>query len=326
MAAAGPGPDFAVVSNPASRRNRRGLADVAAVLEAWPGVAHHVLERFDDLPGVVASLRRRGTDCIVVNGGDGTVQAVLGALLGAPAPGGLPLLAVLPGGTSNTICGDVGLEGRRGPALARLLAGAAARGIDAARLVERAVLRVDYRRDRAPLHGMLFGAAGITRGIQCHRRLMPWPWLPDPVATLIMLALLAGSALTGGRIAREVLAGEPIGIEVDGEPLGAEHHAVLLASTLERIVLGSRPFWGEGPGAVRLTRVLYPPRRLLRSLPRLLFGRDRRALPACYRSCNASRVAMAITSAFTLDGEFYEPDAAQPVVLSADRRIGFLRG
>lgn len=315
------GPSVAVISNPLSRRNRRGLNDINAALAGRGGVRHHVLERFDALPGLLARLADNGTGYLVVNGGDGTVHAVLGELFSGSAQGLAPALAVLAGGTSNTIAGDVGLKGERGAALARLL-DAIADNRAAALERSRAVLRVDYGAAR-PVHGMLFGAAGITRGIRTHRRLMPWPWLPDPVATVMMLGLLLGSQLVNGRIAREVLEGETVRLRIDDAPAVAEHYSVLLASTLERIVLGSCPFWGSGDGPLRFSAVRYPPARLVRSLPRFLFG-PQHGLPAGYASWNARRVQLRLDSAFVLDGEFYEPPAGGEVILSADEQVRFL--
>ena len=48
---------------------------------------------------------------LAINGGDGTVAAILGALLESKPFVTPPLIALLPGGTANMSAGDVGLRG-----------------------------------------------------------------------------------------------------------------------------------------------------------------------------------------------------------------------
>src|SRR3546814_8172198 len=76
----------------------------------------------------------------------------------------LPLVAVLPGGTTNMTSADIGLRGGRTRGLARLIA-AAADGSAARVITERHVVGVDRGVGEPIQYGMFFGTAGICRAI-----------------------------------------------------------------------------------------------------------------------------------------------------------------
>src|SRR5262249_53730536 len=75
-----------VINNPLSFRNRRPrtLAAVRDALLAHPQIPHHDVNRPQDIGAATRELLAAGSELIVVNGGDGTVQAVLTALFSAP--------------------------------------------------------------------------------------------------------------------------------------------------------------------------------------------------------------------------------------------------
>src|SRR4029453_13687033 len=94
------------------------------------------------------------SELIIVNGGDGTVQAVLTALFDAD-PDTLPLLAVLPSGTTNMVAADVEAMRHPVPALQRLL-----QATDEGRLggtaVRRPVMRAEIAPGAAPIFSLFF--------------------------------------------------------------------------------------------------------------------------------------------------------------------------
>ena len=64
---------------------------------------------------IAEAAKRDGTDVIIVHGGDGTVNEVVNGLLGAPgpdrpAPGDLPAVAVVPGGSANVFARALGIS------------------------------------------------------------------------------------------------------------------------------------------------------------------------------------------------------------------------
>ena len=69
----------------------------------------------------IRDFARQGVDLVVVNGGDGTIHAVLTALFTTEWPDHVPFLALLRAGTTSMIARDVGLPGSRLQGLSRLL-------------------------------------------------------------------------------------------------------------------------------------------------------------------------------------------------------------
>jgi hypothetical protein len=92
---------------------------------------------------------------------------------------------------------------------------------------------------------------------------------------------------------------------------------LVLTSTLDRLFLGIRPYWGDEQGPLRYTAVSSRPRFLLPVLFSLLTpGRNRHATSANgYFSHNAEEVQLTMSGDFTLDGELYAA-GEQPVIIT----------
>jgi hypothetical protein len=258
----------------------------------------------------------------VVSGGDGTVHGVLTALYTDGAFSTSPLLALVPAGTANMIAGDVGLRGSPTAALRRLLAWARDPDRPAA-VVERPVLRVEPAPDAEPMFGMFFGAGAIYEGTRyCVGHLHPLGVRGTRAAALTVVGYVM--ALLAGRGVPSI----PVTCSLDDRPAEHRNLMLVLATTLERLLLGLRPFWGTGAGGLRFTAVTVRPRHLLRALPSLLRGRPRRygTVETGYVSRNAGEVRLVFDGGCTLDGELLTADSRRgPVRLSVGPRASFVR-
>jgi diacylglycerol kinase (ATP) len=315
----------AVVSNPRSEWNRRreGLGDVDDCLRRFPEVLHRRFEDGADLGAIAAELARREVGLVVANGGDGTVQGLLTVLLAESAYPSPPALAVLPRGMANMTARDVGLSTRRAGVLAHLLE-TARRDELCPHLVRRRVLKVDHELGRPAERGLFFGAAGICDAIRLctgrmHRNGLKGEW--SHVATV--LAVLGRAAVRGP--AALGIGGEEVGVRLNGGPTERGPRSVVLATTLERLVLRSRPFWGPGSDPVRFSAFAHPPEGLVRHAPRILYGRELRRLPSTFRSARAHRVELDLARPFTIDGQFFSPPPGRPVVITAEEEVRFVR-
>ena len=315
---------IAVVSNPRSEHNKRGMADIEACLAGRPGVIHVRFEPGMDLVEVTADLAAHGTRLLVTNSGDGLVHGLLGALLQGGAFATPPPIAVLPRGMANMTAADVGLGGRSAAVLARLL-DVAERGEVERHLVRRHVLKVGYDPVKAAERGMFLGAAGIYDAIQLTTGRMHGAGLKGPWANAATLLTVLARAITRGPGSMG-LGGESVGIGVDGEPVETRPRTLVLATTLDRLVLGSRPFWNLGAGPVHFTAFDHPATSLVRHARRILYGGKRRRLPdPPYRSRDASRVELHLERPFTIDGEFFQAAPGNPVVVTAEEEVRFVK-
>jgi diacylglycerol kinase (ATP) len=314
-----------VLSNSLSRRNLRRLRAVGAFLDQHKGVSHRELKNFASLKEALANFAKSGVELLVINAGDGTVSAVLTQIYEHGVFPTAPILAILPGGTSNMIAGDIGLRGDQIKSLRRLLA-VVERG-DVDRHVEtRRLIRVNYDPDRPALVGMFFGTAAICEGIALRRRMFPQKWVPDPVAgALTLVTVLGGVIVRCGRVGG-VLAGHNVAIELDGKAIPARAYSIVMATTLRRIILGGSPFWGEGDGGIEFTSIRSPAKGLVRHAYRILYGGDKGVLPrTTYESASVDRIVLEMGCAFDLDGEFFQPPADKTVVLTATSTARFVR-
>jgi Diacylglycerol kinase catalytic domain len=312
-----------VISNPNSRQNRRGLATIEQAAQS-AGFAHLVLADMADLLPSLKGFAADGIEVLVINGGDGTLQAVLTALLEDRPFDRLPLLAVLPRGMTNMSACDVGLSGRPHQALARLADLSRRRGL-ASCIASRHVLRLENIPNSPVQRGMFFGAGGICRAIEyCRAKVHPWQIEADWAAGVTLIGLLASWMLRGGR--SDVISGETVHVSFDGGPETSAELLLALATTLDRLVLRSRPFWHLKGEPVRYTAIAYPPAHLLGSARRVLYGGNERALPARgYTSRGAHALRLRFDGRFTLDGQMFDATADQPLVVTAPDRVDFVR-
>ena len=321
---------LACVTNPESGRNRRHLAAVRALLSARPDVVHREAR---GQRAVSEALREMGADppdLLAVNGGDGTVAAVLTTLLlEGPFPR-LPLLVLLRGGTTNMTAGDVGAREALLPSLRRLLDPS---GELEGTVVERPVLRVDVSPEGPAHFGMFFGTGAIVRGIEfCHRRVHSRGLRDSLAPALCTLRVLWAMARGDERYVAPrpmTVAGRVAGEQAGGGEEGQEQdYLLVLASSLERLFAGLRPYWGDAEGAFYHSRLRARAGHAARTLLPLFWGRAGRfATPEHgYHSGKLDSLSLEMDGPVTVDGEVYQASRqAGPVRVSVGGRVAFLR-
>lgn len=236
-------------------------------------------------------------ELLALFGGDGTLQMTLSQILRELPVAELPPVAVLPFGTTNMNATALNRTRSRKAAVAGLET-----AIRSGRLPvrPRGLVRVD---DAGTVqHGFFFGLGVIARVVE--------RWNDERRAgALANQARSLWAMLTGlSGITSETR------ISLDGTA-----HSVygLLASTLDRLLFGSRPYWGEGAaGDLRLTWVDADAPALIRHAPDLLRGKARMAGVRGYHSRSAEAVELCVDGPWILDGEIFH---------SADRSLKISR-
>ncbi|HEX6288303.1 MAG TPA: hypothetical protein VFZ66_03890, partial [Herpetosiphonaceae bacterium] len=191
--------------------------------------------------------------------------------------------------------------------------------------VERPILRIEKIQGGVAQRGMMFGAGAIPDAIDlCCRQVYARGLKGDLGMGITLAGLLLGGVL--GRRGTGVLRGHDIGVALDGGDEKRTERLLVLATTLHRLILGSKPFWNYDAQPIRYTSVTYPPEHLLRSTPKVLYGWRREALPSnVYHSQGAWRIAVRLDAPFTVDGETFHPLPDQPVVITAADHAQFVR-
>jgi hypothetical protein len=309
------------VSNRQSGRNRRHFRKIGKVLANHPDVIHYETATPAEITQTLQHFAQQRVQVLVINGGDGTVQAVFTALLQQSYFSVLPMLAILPSGTTNMTAGDVGLRGSPQRALAKLLAWSH-QPRKPVHFIQRHVLQVQTA--DACRFGMFFGAGAIIRGIElCHQRLYTLglrnEWAPG-LATLRILAAIA-------RRDPAYITPVPVGVGLDQQvSYSTQDYLAILVSSLERLFLGLRPYWGHKEGALFYTGIRAHPKHPLWALPPLFWGRPNRfGTPENgYHSHKVNDIHLRLDSRFTLDGELYSsPDGW--VQISPGEQLSFIQ-
>lgn len=282
------------------------------------------METLKEIDEAVSGLAQQQVTVIVINGGDGTVQAVLTSLLHHQPFKTLPLVAILPSGTSNLNAGDVGLKGNRPAALQQLIEWTHGQGQDPS-ILQRHILRVQRVPQEDPIYGMVFGAGAIYQGAQ-----VGWKTkqsvgkLGEVGATLIIgrfiLSLLSSPNSHITPIQATVRLNDHSSIQTE--------FLTILTTTLERLFLGLRPYWGTEAAPLHYTAVKRKPKHMLRTLPSLLFGKPHKyGTPEHgYDSHNVRKIELDLHDGFTVDGEDYKPDPRQgPVCITDGGQVSFIQ-
>ena len=289
-----------IISNPRSRGHLDGVAGLEG---ATAGLPHAQPPDRAALRVTLAEFAAQGVTLLVVNGGDGTLREVLGALPDA-WPGPPPALAPLAAGRTNLLARTLGQLGKGQAALQALRDAAAAGRL---RHEMRPVLEI-HRPGVAgpPMRGLLFGAAGFVHATRMANGAPRQRGLKDNAAVGATALLTAVQTLSGrGPQARILRQGTPMRLAVDGAAGPEAPRFILLATTLDRLMFGLWPFWGDGPGALRWLDVAAPPPRLLGGLWSLLRRRPP-GIPG-WNSGRADTLDVDLDEPFVLDGELFDP-------------------
>ncbi len=140
--------------------------------------------------------------------------------------------------------------------------------------------------------------------------------------------------LTGALVAKVlfrptsgILTPDKCQVRVDGRDLVDAELYLLISTTLDRLFARINPFWGPGPGGVRLTALASRAQWLPFAAPGILSGRPPRWLTPerGYASARLERAELRISCGFAIDGELFAPEPEEEIELCADRRITFLR-
>lgn len=312
-----------VLHNPRSGANLRAAASMRRMFSAYPDIPCRDVSDPVSIAQALRELAEHGVNTIAISGGDGTVNAVLNTVFAHNPFPRLPLLAVLRGGTTNMMAGDVGMQGRQDRAL-RSLIECAARAGDGLTVIARPVMRIDPGAGRAPIYGMFFGAAAISQGTEYCRRNVHAAGLRGEIGPGVTLARFVIAMARGERA---IVAPVPITVAIDGASRVTFDCEIVYVTALERLILGLRPYWGEEAAPLHYTSVRACPRHWLKALPGFLRGRRNRYITAAngYESHNLHQLEVELDSPFFVDGEIFSSTAGTPLVFTNGGAAGFLK-
>ena len=305
----------ALIVNPKSGGGNRKGVELAQMLRGTNSIVR-VLTDFTSLAPVMDELGASSVTDIFVSSGDGTIQAIQTMIAENRRFACPPRLCLLPHGTTNMTAADLGFRRKR-------LADQAAfiENLQPRELRERPTLRVANPGDGRVRHGMFLGTGAVWQGTRFTQDTVHAKGLKGntlgPLATLAGVAAksLFSKSVPGddSRIDRphwmRVTQGGTV--HADGEKL------MLIASTLQKLVIGARPFWGGAVGPLRASIFPYPMPNLARWMMPMMYGGESRKAPAGAASFSGTGFEIETRTPFVIDGEYFDPPEGQALRVEA---------
>jgi diacylglycerol kinase family enzyme len=318
----------ALLSNPRSTGNKSLLPRVRSFCAEHRDIFHYEVEHVDQIGQALKTIARVKPKVLVINGGDGTVQATLTELYHSnhfgPNP---PPVAVLPNGKTNLIALDLGAVGDPIAALERVLT--LARTDLVPHIVSRELIALTggTLSGKAVL-GMFLGGAGLADTMLfCRHKIYPLG-LPNGFSHVLAVLAALISLLVG--ISAAFLPPRPMPVRVSVLKHG-EHHgrfSLLMVTTLERLLLGSQMpnIAGVSGGALQLIMVERSPLALLRAVYGGVRGKlGRHQFTGVFLERGDEIHIEGDRSNVVLDGELFEADLDRPIILKSTAPVPFLR-
>ena len=306
-----------IITNPTSGRNKRRLEHVRAWTRASGAMSREVAD-LESIHEATRTILDAGVDVLAINGGDGTAQAVMTELFRVGRT--WPDVAVLPGGSTNMTANDINTTYRLRKALDRLLV-QVAKAPRERRRTFRPLMKISVP-GRGTEYGLFMTGGVALRGMTHFREKVGGKgFLGELAAGWTLVRGMAGLARDRGGwsdVPPFTLASAGTGAWDD--------QILMVASTLGRLFLHFRPWWGEGDGPIKLTGVRRRPEQLIRTAPALLKGKENRRLTPekGYRSARVDGLTLAGGEGFAIDGEIYPLEAGRTVTVEATDPIGFI--
>jgi len=316
---------IALLSNPKSTGNVAQLPRVRAYCAEHPDIFHYEVERVEQIGEALRTIARVNPAVLVINGGDGTVQAALTELYNGGHFGeNKPPVAVLPNGKTNLIALDLGAHGDVLQSLERLVL--LAQGDLQAHIVPRELIALRWGPGGGkPVIGMFLGGAGLADTmLYCRHKIYPLG-LPNGVSHVLAALALLLRQLSGLKMSFLPPAPTQLKVSVRRDGKISGKFALLLVTTLEKLLL-TNDLGGEANGRLKLIAVEQRPFLLLRAITASLLGKLGRTRMAGVHLEDADEISIeGEASDVILDGETFRAEIGQPIRLSAAAPLSFVR-
>jgi hypothetical protein len=318
-------PRIALLSNPKSTGNLAQLPRIREYCADHPDIFHYEVEHAHQVGDALKTIARIRPKVLVINGGDGTVQAALTELYnGGHFGDSPPPVSVLPSGKTNLIALDLGARGDPIAALQRLTE--IVQGDITPHVVARELIALRNGQHDKPVIGMFLGGAGLADTmLYCRDKIYPLG-LPNSLAHVITaLALLAKLLL---RVKASYLPPDPKPLNVSLREEGnliSGRFSLLAVTTLEKLLLSGELVPGRG-GSLKLLAIDERPVTLIRAFFASLIGKIGKSHVRGVHFEEADEIMIeGESSNVILDGETFRAELGRPITLSPAQPLSFVK-
>lgn len=313
-----------LIVNPRSGGARgKGLA-LARMLENNSHVTVRVIDDFGRLPSLLDDCARDGVTDLFISSGDGTIHAIQTDLAERKPFAALPRLSLMPHGSTNMTAADLGFRNHSIEAQAHFI-----RNLIATETRQRPTLRAANPRDGKPRHGMFLGTGAVSEATLYCQQAFNARGVRGSWATFATLASTVSRAVFTKADANDTTRPDRpyhMSVSADGKPLANGDHLLLMATTLQRLILNARPFWGGHTAPIRTTLLPYPPPSIARWILPIMYGSENRRVTESVKSFASSTLEVAASNSFVMDGEFFDGPQHEPLRIETGPSFTYVRG
>ena len=257
-------PGIGIINNPHSRRNRKHpeRMDCLGYIVGSEGKSV-ATQQIEDINEIARIFKEREIDILGINGGDGSNHVTLTAFIEEYGDTPLPKIALLRGGTMNTISNACGIKGSQAGLMMNLV-NKYRDGVPF-ETVERDTMKV------GPRYGFIFGNGLIHNFLAAYYGTgKPSPWMAFRLLTRGVF-----SSLVNGPFAKEMFKRFKARVIVDGKQWHHESYTAMVAGTVSQIGLGFTPFFRceERPHSFHFLGIKTRPLGFALAVPKIFFGK-----------------------------------------------------
>ncbi|WP_246166537.1 diacylglycerol/lipid kinase family protein [Sphingomonas sinipercae] len=315
---------MALLSNPKSTGNIAQLARIRSYCADHPDIFHYEVERVDQVGEGLKTIARVRPKMLVINGGDGTVQAALTEMYNGGHFGDTPPpVAVLPSGKTNLIALDLGAHGDPIASLERLVA--LAQHDLTEHLVARELIALQTDGTAKPVIGMFLGGAGLAQTmLYCRNKIYPLG-LPNSVShVLTILAVLLRIVF---RLRADFLPPVAPNLRVSMRSEGqlSGRFAILAVTTLDKLLLNSE-MGTTKRGGLKLLAIEERPWSMLRAAFATILGKLSAVKLRGVHLQETDEINIeGDQSNVILDGETFSARVGHPIRLTPAQPLSFVK-
>ena len=293
-------PGIGVVTNPRSKANRRDPAGMRrlAYLLGTRGEAQ-ATESLDDLYRAAEQFRAADIDVLGIHGGDGTLHVTLTAFIQVYGPAPLPKIAILGGGTLNTIARGLRIRGAPNAILYQVI-----ERYHEGRpftTIPRPIMQIGEQ------YGFIFGNGLIANFLEAYYA----TGRPSPSTGALLLARAAVSALFRTGFTRRLFRRLEVDVTVDGKRWAERDFATITCGTVPEIGIGFAPYARCMGTLERFALVGFhcQPNQLVWELPKIYRGQAVAASKAESGLAREMLIESAEEIPYVIDGDLHRQKA-----------------
>lgn len=309
-----------LIYNPLGGWFRKHATQMQNLLAVLPGVRQIQAVNQAEFEQAVIAVANEKIEWLIVVGGDGTLQGVISGLFEHLSPDNWPEITIVPAGTTNMTALDLGTNERAEQVLIRIeqyLQQPAE-----IKRIQRSVLRIEQT-GRKNVYGMMFGLGLIARGVKFSRSQIKQIGITGSIFTILIVL----RSLMGTFLGRSQAEWAPVRITRQNNKGGQSEkvYRFALVTSLEKLLLGIRPYWGEESAPLHVTFVEQSSKHFWRSIWPLVAGRGHHLKREDgYTSYNTTSIELLLDDEYIVDGELYQASSQQgPIKITVDGPILF---